>query len=57
MHLRACLDCGHVGSCDNSPRKHATGHFTTTHHPVMPSTEPGEAWAWCYVGEVAEALP
>jgi len=53
VHLRACLDCGHVGCCDNSPRKHATGHFAETSHPVMTSTEPGEAWAWCYVDEVA----
>jgi hypothetical protein len=23
VHLRECLSCGHVGCCDNSPRRHA----------------------------------
>jgi hypothetical protein len=41
-----------VGCCDSSPGKHATGHFHTTHHPVMRSVEPGEAWGWCFVDEV-----
>ena len=48
VHLRECLACGHVGCCDNSPRKHATAHFRATSHPVMRSFEPGEDWAWCY---------
>jgi uncharacterized UBP type Zn finger protein len=52
VHLRMCLECGHVGCCDSSPGKHATGHFHTTHHPVMRSVEPGEAWGWCFVDEV-----
>jgi uncharacterized UBP type Zn finger protein len=51
VHLRACLTCGHVGCCDSSPNKHATGHFHATRHPVMASAEPGETWAWCYVDE------
>ncbi|MCB0906776.1 MAG: Na+/H+ antiporter, partial [Nocardioidaceae bacterium] len=33
--LRRCLDCGHVGCCDSSPRRHATEHFQETTHPVM----------------------
>ena len=49
VHLLECLDCGHVGCCDNSPRKHATAHFHNTDHPVVISTEPGETWRWCYV--------
>lgn len=47
--LRRCLECGHVGCCDSSPGRHATAHFRDTHHPVMQSAEPGEAWRWCYV--------
>lgn len=48
-HLRMCLTCGYVGCCDSSPRRHATGHFQSTEHPVMRSFEPGEQWRWCYV--------
>lgn len=33
VHLRRCAQCGHVGCCDNSPGKHATGHF---HAPSTP---------------------
>lgn len=51
VHLRMCLDCGHVGCCDSSVGRHATGHFHETGHPVMRSIEPGEAWRWCYVDE------
>ena len=49
VHLRECLQCGHVGCCDNSPRRHATAHFHATAHPIMRSIEPGEDWAWCFV--------
>ena len=49
VHLRACLDCGHTGCCDSSPRRHARRHFEQTEHPVMRSAEPGESWRWCYV--------
>jgi CPA1 family monovalent cation:H+ antiporter len=49
VHLRLCLTCGHVGCCDSSAHRHATGHFHETRHPVMRSIEPGEAWRWCYV--------
>jgi len=51
VHLRLCLECGHVGCCDNSPRRHATTHFRTQTHPVVRSFEPGESWTWCYVDE------
>jgi CPA1 family monovalent cation:H+ antiporter len=51
VHLRLCLDCGHVGCCDSSPNKHANKHFEETGHPVMRSFEPGEAWRWCFVDE------
>lgn len=52
VHLRLCLECGHVGCCDSSPGKHATAHFHGTGHPVIRSFEPGEAWRWCYVDEI-----
>ncbi|MBB5329564.1 UBP-type zinc finger domain-containing protein [Tunturiibacter gelidoferens] len=52
VHLRMCLECGHVGCCDSSQHKHATKHFHKTEHPIMRSIEPGESWGWCYVDEV-----
>jgi CPA1 family monovalent cation:H+ antiporter len=52
VHLRECLECGHVGCCDNSPRRHATAHWHSTHHAIMRSFEPGEEWAWCFADEL-----
>ena len=52
VHLRLCLECGHVGCCDNSKNKHATKHFHKTGHPVIKSFEPGEDWVYCYVDEL-----
>lgn len=49
VHLRLCLECGHVGCCDSSKNKHATKHFHTTQHPIMKSFQPGETWRWCYI--------
>jgi hypothetical protein len=57
VHLRLCLSCGHVGCCDSSPGKHATGHFQHTGHPVIASFEPGEGWAWCYVDQLQAEVP
>ncbi|ACY98177.1 MULTISPECIES: ubiquitin carboxyl-terminal hydrolase 14 [Thermomonospora] len=51
VHLRLCLTCGHVGCCDSSPRRHASGHFAATGHPVIRSFQPGEDWRWCFVDE------
>jgi uncharacterized UBP type Zn finger protein len=53
VHLRLCLECGNVGCCDSSKNKHATKHFHQSKHPLMRSIEPGEAWVWCYVDELA----
>jgi uncharacterized UBP type Zn finger protein len=53
VHLRLCLECGHVGCCDSSPNRHSTAHFHATNHPIIASYEPGEAWAWCYIDEIA----
>lgn len=52
VYLRLCLECGHVGCCDNSKNKHATRHFQKTNHPVIMSYEEGEEWMWCYADEV-----
>ncbi|MFJ4654054.1 Na+/H+ antiporter [Nocardia sp. NPDC088792] len=52
VHLRMCLECGHVACCDSSPGNHATKHFNNTGHPVMRSVEPGESWRWCYLDEL-----
>ncbi len=48
VSLRQCLECGNVGCCDSSPRRHATAHFHEHQHPVIESAEPGEDWRWCY---------
>ena len=52
VHLRECLECGHVGCCDSSQGKHATAHYHATRHAVIGSLEPGEAWGWCYADRV-----
>ena len=56
VHLRLCMECGHVGCCDSSKNKHATKHFHRSKHPVIRSIEPGESWTWCYVDEVEGEL-
>jgi len=52
VHLRLCLECGHVGCCDSSIGKHATKHFHHAHHPIVKSFEPGENWGWCYIDKI-----
>ena len=52
VHLRKCLECGHIGCCDSSPSRHATAHYKETGHPVIASFEPGETWRWCYLDNV-----
>ena len=56
VHLRQCLECGRVGCCDQSPNRHATGHFRALQHPVIRSFEPGETWRWCFIDEAVEDL-
>ena len=53
MHLRMCQACGHIGSCDSSPSRHASAHARATEHPIVRSAEPGESWSWCYVDQLA----
>jgi CPA2 family monovalent cation:H+ antiporter-2 len=51
VHLRACMTCGGVRCCDDSPNQHATKHYHATSHPIIRSYERGETWAWCYPEE------
>ena len=53
LHLRRCAACGHIGCCDNSPGKHATGHFHSDAHPIIQSFEPGEDWFYCFIDDIA----
>jgi hypothetical protein len=48
VHLRLCLTCGHVGCCDDSPRRHAREHASGTGHVVIQSLEDGEEWVYCF---------
>jgi hypothetical protein len=52
LHLRTCATCGHIGCCDRSPHRHASGHANSTGHPITRSAEPGEDWFWCFVDAV-----
>ena len=36
LHLRICLDCGHVGCCDDSPNRHASKHAGGRRAPAHP---------------------
>jgi uncharacterized UBP type Zn finger protein len=56
VHLRLCMECGHVGCCDSSRNRHATRHFHSSQHPIIRSIEPGESWTWCYVDELMGEL-
>lgn len=57
LHLRICLECGHVGCCDDSPHRHASAHHRVCGHPLIRSLEPGEQWSWCYEDELALMIP
>jgi uncharacterized UBP type Zn finger protein len=57
LHLRICLECGHVGCCDDSPNQHASKHASADQHPIIRSLEPGEDWSWCYEDRIAMRIP
>jgi hypothetical protein len=57
LHLRICLECGHVGCCDDSPNRHASRHAADSSHPIIRSLEPGEEWCWCFVDELGMLIP
>jgi uncharacterized UBP type Zn finger protein len=56
LHLRICLECGHVGCCDSSPGRHASAHARETGHPLIRSLQPGEDWSFCFVDEVGMVI-
>jgi uncharacterized UBP type Zn finger protein len=56
LHLRICLECGHVGCCDDSPGRHASAHAQATGHPIIRSLEPREDWSWCFADQTAMIL-
>ena len=51
VHLRTCLECGHVGCCDSSKNRHATKHYHHTEHPVIASAQSNERWLYCYIDD------
>lgn len=51
VHLRRCVECGHVGCCDSSPSQHARTHTASTGHRVVGSFEPLEEWFWDYASQ------
>ena len=57
VHLRVCMECGHVGCCDDSKNKHATQHFHKTQHPIIFSFEPEENWGYCYIDDLMFETP
>ena len=57
LNLRICLECGHVGCCDDSPNRHASAHAAASSHPIIRSLEPGEEWCWCFVDELGMLIP
>jgi hypothetical protein len=57
LHLRICLQCGHVGCCDDSPGRHATAHAQASTHPIIRSLEPGEDWCWCFADQLGMLIP
>jgi uncharacterized UBP type Zn finger protein len=57
LHLRICLQCGHVGCCDDSPNRHARLHAQRDAHPIIRSLEPGEKWSWCFIDDAGFVIP
>jgi uncharacterized UBP type Zn finger protein len=57
LHLRICLECGHVGCCDDSPGQHATHHAKDTEHAVIRSLQPGEDWSYCFPDDLMMIIP
>ena len=57
LHLRICLECGHVGCCDDSPEQHATKHQSASGHPIIRSLQPDEDWCYCYPDDLMMIIP
>lgn len=57
IHLRMCAVCGHVGCCDQSEHHHARQHHAAhPDHVLIRSLEPGEAWRYCWIDDLAFEL-
>jgi len=52
VHLRICMECGHVGCCDSSPERHSRAHWESSGHAIMRSGEPGETWGYCFADDL-----
>jgi hypothetical protein len=50
-HLRQCLVCGQTLCCNDSPKKHMTGHYHEVGHPVMRNGDLEDPWTWCFADE------
>ena len=57
LHLRICLQCGHVACCDDSPNKHMSKHAEAAQHPIIRSLEPGEDWCFCFIDDIGMLIP
>src|SRR5829696_4369314 len=57
LHLPTCLECGHLGCCDDSLNRHAIAHAASAGHPIIRSLQPGEDWSWCFVDRLAMLIP
>jgi len=53
VHLRISRGCGQVSCYDSSPAKHASARSAGSGRALISAFEPGEAWWWCYLDEVA----
>lgn len=58
FHLRRCVECGHIGCCDDSLEQHARRHYEATGHRFIRSFEPGETWFWdLEAGRAVRGIP
>jgi hypothetical protein len=58
FHLRRCVQCGHIGCCDQSPSQHASKHAAESQHNLIHSFEPDEDWFYDYeADEYGEGPP
>lgn len=55
FNLRRCVECGHIGCCDDSLGQHGRRHFAHTGHRFIRSFEPGEDWFWDFQDETPVA--
>lgn len=55
VQLRLCVECGHIGCCDDSPGRHAREHHERTGHLVIATVAEGGEWAYCFEHEVTDA--